>query len=118
MVAKKVVFATMSYDVADEVHVDVLTHTPGKTWSAAGASQRQPSKARNVSTMNGANVGMVRTATPASPATTVTINGLFPFAENSYAFFTGGCKYMSPDQVATTASRRSCGRTTSTPTVV
>ena len=104
VVAKKVVFATMSYDVADEVHVDVLTHTPGKAWSAALATERQPSKARRVSTMNGANVGMVRTATPASPATTVTMTGLFPFAENSYAFFTGGCKYMSPDQVATTAS--------------
>ena len=33
VVAKKVVFVTMSYDVADTVDVDVVTHPPGKTWN-------------------------------------------------------------------------------------
>jgi hypothetical protein len=104
VVAKKVVFATMSYDVADTIEVSVKTHTPGKTWAAAGTSQQQPSKARKVSTINGANVGMLRTVAPGSPASTMEMNGLFPFAENSYAFFSGGCRYLSPDQVATTSS--------------
>jgi prepilin-type N-terminal cleavage/methylation domain-containing protein len=102
VVAKKVVFATMSYDVADTATVRVVTHAPGRTWAASNSatpSQVQASKARQVSTMNGAKVGFVKTYTPGSPATTVTADGLFPFAENSYTFFTGSCRYQAPDKV-------------------
>ena len=99
VVAKKVVFSTMSYDVADEAMVSVLTHTPGKTWANAGATQQPPSRTRNVTTMNGAKVGFAKTYTPGSPQTSVTANQLFPFAENSYTFFTGACRYQSPDKV-------------------
>jgi prepilin-type N-terminal cleavage/methylation domain-containing protein len=99
VVAKKVVFATLSYDVADTINVEVRTHRPGTTWTAAGPTQQQPSQARKVSILNGANVGKLWTVTPPSPASTMPATNLFPFAENSYAFFTGGCTYQSPDKV-------------------
>jgi prepilin-type N-terminal cleavage/methylation domain-containing protein len=103
VVAKKVVFSTMSYDVADGARVNVVTHTPGRTWAAA-ATQVRPSLTRNVSTMNGAKVGFVKTYTPGAPATFVDSTELFPFAENSYTFFTGGCRYQSPDKVTDMSS--------------
>jgi type II secretory pathway pseudopilin PulG len=99
VVAKKVSFATMTYDEADSVTVNVKTHRPGTTWSTANS---RDSKARSVSATNGANVGLLETFTPSSAASQVTADGLFPFAENSYTFFTGACKYASPDKVYNT----------------
>jgi type II secretory pathway pseudopilin PulG len=103
VVAKKVVFATMSYDVADKIDVEVKTHTPGKSWSDPAVHQAT-SKGHKISLMNGANVGMLRTDTPSAPVTGLTMGGLFPFAQTAYTFFTGGCRYMAPDQVTSTDS--------------
>jgi hypothetical protein len=64
----------------------------------------QTSKARNVTTMNGAKVGFAKTYTPGAPAAAVVADKLFPFAENSYTCFSGSCRYESPDTVTTGAS--------------
>ena len=71
VVAKKVVFSTMSYDVADGAAINIVTHTPGKTWANAGSTQQPSSRARNVTTMNGAKVGFAKTYTPATPQVSV-----------------------------------------------
>jgi type II secretory pathway pseudopilin PulG len=94
VVAKKVGFATMTYDKSTSATIAVTTHIPNQVYAAARV---KPSKASSVSAVNGANVGLVKTWTPSSPATPITAGGMFPFAENSYSFFTGACKYAAPD---------------------
>ena len=98
VVRKKVVFATMSYDRRrHRSQVDVADSHSRQDLDDATA-QRRPSKARKVSTTNGANVGLFTTVTPPAPASSMDAQGLFPFAENSYTFFTGGCRYTSARQ--------------------
>jgi type II secretory pathway pseudopilin PulG len=94
VVAKKVGFATMSYDKSTSAMVSVTTHIPHQVYAVARV---KPSKAGSVSAVNGASVGFVKTWTPSSPATSIPAGGMFPFAQNSYAFFTGACKYAAPD---------------------
>ena len=95
VVAKTISVATMVYDRATSARSTVYTHVPGQNWSAAS---EKASKARNVSLVNGASVGLFRTFAPTSPPQQVVdATALFPFAENDYSFFTGSCKYASPD---------------------
>jgi type II secretory pathway pseudopilin PulG len=94
VVAKKVGFATMTYDKVKDAPVSVFTHIPHQVYAAARV---KPSKARNISAVNGASVGFVKTWTPSTPSSSITASGMFPFAENSYSFFTGQCKYAAPD---------------------
>ena len=95
VVAKTISVATMVYDRATSARSTVYTHVPDENWSAA---TQRPSKARNVSFVNGASVGLFRTFAPTSPPQQVVdATALFPFAENDYSFFTGSCKYASPD---------------------
>ena len=95
VVAKTIAIATMVYDRATSARSTVFTHVPGQNWSAAA---EKPSKARNISLVNGASVGLVRTFAPTSPPQQIVdATALFPFAENDYSVFTGSCKYASPD---------------------
>ena len=80
--------------------VDVNTHVPGKTWSRRRRSKA--SKARNVSLDQRRQRRAVAHRRPrrARRARSVDATALFPFAENSYAFFTGSCKYASPTRTS------------------
>jgi type II secretory pathway pseudopilin PulG len=94
--AKKVTFSTFTYDKATKAQVSVTTHRPNSVWNSA---QAKPSKARTVAATNGAAASMLLKFTPAptNPDSYVEATNLYPFAENSYQFFTGGCGYASPD---------------------
>jgi type II secretory pathway pseudopilin PulG len=94
VVAKTLSFANMIYDLATKADVTVTSHTPGSTWSPAAS---KPSKASAVSMTNGTAVGWMRTFTPSQPTGRIEAANLFPFAENSYAIFSGACGYASPD---------------------
>jgi type II secretory pathway pseudopilin PulG len=94
VVAKKVSFVTLQYDKATSARVAVTTHIPGKPYATTEA---KTSKAKAVSLTNGAFVGMKRTVTSASPASSFDATSLYPYYENSYTFFTGTCGYASPD---------------------
>ena len=94
VVAKKVSFPTIRYDRPARANVSVTTHVPGTTWSAAGA---KTSKATDVSATNGAEVGFFRTFTPPSPTNAFQVTQLFPFATNSYSFFSGRCGWADPE---------------------
>jgi type II secretory pathway pseudopilin PulG len=94
VVAKKVGFATMTYDKSTSASVAITTHIPDQVYAAARVKS---SKASTVSAVNGASVGFVKTWTPSIPTTPIPASGMFPFAENSYSFFTGACKYAAPD---------------------
>jgi type II secretory pathway pseudopilin PulG len=90
VVAKKVSFPTIRYDRPASANVSVTTHVPGTTWSVAGAKS---SKATDVSATNGAEVGFFRTFTPPG-----SVSQLFPFATNSYSFFSGRCGWADPEE--------------------
>ncbi|HEX6024353.1 MAG TPA: carboxypeptidase-like regulatory domain-containing protein [Solirubrobacter sp.] len=94
VVAKKVSFPTIRYDRPARANVSVTTHIPGTAWSAAGS---KPSKAFDVSATNGAEVGFFRTFTPATPSNAFQVDQLFPFATNSYSFFSGRCGWADPE---------------------
>ncbi len=94
VVAKKVSFPTIRYDRPARANVSVTTHTPGTTWSVAGS---KTSKAVDVSATNGAEVGFFRTFTPPSPTNAFQVSQLFPFATNSYSFFSGRCGWADPE---------------------
>jgi type II secretory pathway pseudopilin PulG len=92
---KKVSWVNMTYDRATSARVSVVTVRPG----SANWANPIPSKARHISTANGANVGWIKSVGPSNPGiSTADLTNLFPFAENSYAFFTGKCGYSSPDK--------------------
>jgi Tfp pilus assembly protein PilV len=95
VVAKTISIATMVYDRATSARATVTTHVPRQVWST---SNTKASKARHVSLVNGASVGLHRTFAPTSPPQPIVdATALFPFAENDYSVFTGMCKYASPD---------------------
>ena len=94
VVAKKVSFPTIRYDRPARANVSVTTHTPGLTWSVANS---KTSKVFDVSATNGAEVGFFRTFTPASATNAFQVSQLFPFATNSYSFFSGRCGWADPE---------------------
>ena len=94
VVAKKVSFPTIRYDRPARANVSVTTHTPGTNWSVADA---KTSKVFDVSATNGAEVGFFRTFTPASATNAFQVSQLFPFATNSYSFFSGRCGWADPE---------------------
>ncbi len=98
VVAKKVSFPTIRYDRPARANVSVTTHTPGTNWSVAGA---KTSKVFDVSATNGAEVGFFRTFTPPSATNAFQVSQLFPFATNSYSFFSGRCGWADPEDYDT-----------------
>jgi type II secretory pathway pseudopilin PulG len=93
VVSKKLAFATLTYDRAITAQVGITTHVPNLVYSA---TQAKPSITTALSWQNGARVGWSDTLT-STGATTLTSKPLFPNAGNSYQFFTGTCRYASPN---------------------
>ena len=94
VVAKKVSYPTIRYDRPASANVSVSTHVPGTNWSAGGS---RASKMFDVSATNGAEVGFFRTFTPGAATNAHTVSQLFPFATNSYSFFSGRCGWADPE---------------------
>jgi type II secretory pathway pseudopilin PulG len=93
VVSKKLAFATLTYDRAITAQVGITTHVPGRVY-AATESKASPTTA--LSWQNGARVGWSDTQT-STGASTINSKPVFPNAGNSYQFFTGTCRYASPN---------------------
>jgi type II secretory pathway pseudopilin PulG len=87
--------ATITYDRAVTMKVDVRTLLPGAAFSTTAPAY--PSKALAVSD-NSAETAVLRTfKNPTGTAfTSIVTTKLFPFRASPYSFFTGKCAYESP----------------------
>lgn len=83
---------TIGYDRAADLTVNVKTLKPGVAWTMTATGL--DSKATAVSD-NSAETNILRTYTPASPASTINVPKVFPFT-TAYSFFTGTCAIQSP----------------------
>jgi hypothetical protein len=101
VVSGSVTVGSITYDRAGSVSATVQTYPP----NAANTSTYFTSKAPAVSGVNGARVGLVKTApNPVGQATYSLLGSpsLFPF-NTKYAFFTGQCEYSNPSTYDTTS---------------
>jgi type II secretory pathway pseudopilin PulG len=87
---------SVQYDNPATANVSVKTYPPG---AAATAANQIPSAATRVSTVNSADVSLLRNypvTGPVAPTAAFAADKLFPFAGSNYTFFTGTCLYSNP----------------------
>src|SRR4051812_8395816 len=85
-------FVNLKLDQLLAAKVNVYTHTPGQSFSAAAKMASTARTVSDVSALSGD--GIKRTWTGGSSVVNAT--NLFPFPKTSYSFFTGACDYESP----------------------
>ena len=86
-----VTFKTIEYDLATRARVTVKTTPPGASIT------QQDSKAAKVSLTNAKNTGLLKSYVNPAPPAAFDVSPLFPFKDTAYGFFTGSCRYESPD---------------------